>query len=148
MTERLAALVVLVAGGVYIALATQYPRGVAARPGAGFFPLIVGALLCFAAAAFAVETFRRVRIAGGEEALTRDARTRVLATSGVLMLFCLSLPWIGYAASTFLFVAIMLRALGGSWRLTIATAVVSAAASYYLFAVLLGVPLPGGIWLD
>ena len=146
MTERLAALVVLVAGGVYITLALQYPRGVAARPGAGFFPLVVGVLICLAAVGFVVETFRRVPPRGNE--LAPDARRRVLMTSGVLAFFCLALPWIGYTAATFLFVAVMLRALGASWTLTLATAVVSAAASYYLFAVLLTVPLPGGIWFD
>ena len=146
MTERLAALVVLVAGGVYITLALQYPRGVAARPGAGFFPLVVGVLTCLAAVGFVVETFRRVPPRGNE--LAPYARRRVLMTSGVLAFFCLALPWIGYTAATFLFVAVMLRALGAGWTLTLATAVVSAAASYYLFAVLLTVPLPGGLLFE
>ena len=146
MAERLAALVVLVAGGVYIALALQYPRGVAARPGAGFFPLIIGVVICVAAGVFVLETFRRLPARRAEGTLTPEARQRVIATSGVLAFFCLALPWIGYTAAAFVFVGVMLRALGAGWTVTLATAAISAAASYYLFAVLLTVPLPGGIW--
>ena len=146
MAERLAALVILVAGGVYIALALQYPRGVAARPGAGFFPLIVGVVICVAAGAFALETFRRLPARRTEGLLTREARQRVVVTSGVLAFFCLALPWIGYTAASFVFVAVMLRGLGAGWTVTLATAAISAGVSYYLFAVLLTVPLPGSIW--
>jgi hypothetical protein len=146
MAERLAALIVLVAGGVYIALALSYPRGVAARPGAGFFPLIIGVFICVAAGAFALETFRRRPARRAEGTLTAEARHRVLATSGVLAFFCLALPWIGYTAASFVFVAVMLRALGAGWTTALATAAISAGASYYLFAVLLTVPLPAGVW--
>lgn len=56
MTDRLAALAVLVAAGAYLAGALPLPRGVAARPGAGFFPLVVGVFFCLAAAGFVLET--------------------------------------------------------------------------------------------
>jgi hypothetical protein len=148
MAERLAALVVLIAGGVYVVLALPYPRGVAAKPGAGFFPLIVGAVMIVAGIGFVYEAFRRAPERTGWSDVPFAGRVRVLATAGILAVFCLALPWIGYAAATFAFVTVMLRALDGSWRLTLTTAVVSAGLSYYVFATLLQVPLPKGVWLD
>ena len=146
MTDRLAALVFLVAGGGYLVLAMPYPRGVAAKPGAGFFPLMVGVFVCLVAVAFVIETFRRVPPRG--EDLPYEARVRVASTAGALIAFCLLLPWAGYPAVTLLFAAAMLRALGASWTVALATAAVSAGASYYLFAKVLSVPLPQGAIFD
>jgi hypothetical protein len=65
-----------------------------------------------------------------------------------LLGFCLLLPWLGYLIVSFAFVAVLLRRLGGGgWTGPIAVAVATAAASYYVFAVLLGVPLPPGVVL-
>jgi hypothetical protein len=143
--ERLAALASLIAAGVFLAGALPLPRGVAARPGPGFYPLLVGVFFCATAAGFLVETIRRRTVVAP---VAGDARTRVLVTAAALVGFVLLLPWIGYPAATFLFVAGMLRALGASWLLSLATAVAAAAGSYYLFASILSVPLPRGVFLD
>ena len=148
MTDRLAALVVLLAGGAYLVAALPLPRGMAARPGAGFFPIIVGVFFCLAAAGFVFETFRGVPLRTSAGRLGRDAHIRAAATAGALVAFVLLLPWLGYAAVTFVFVTAMLRALGGSWTLALATAVASATGSYYVFATLLSVPLPKGVLFD
>ena len=149
MIDRLAALAVLAAAAAYLAGALPLPRGVSARPGPGFFPLLVGVFSCLAAAGFVVETFRRVPLrAPAGAGLPADARMRALATAGALVAFVLLLPWVGYPGVTLLFVATMLRSLGGSWTLALATAVASAAGSYYLFASVLSVPLPKGVLFD
>lgn len=148
MAERLAALVVLIAAGAYIVLALPYPRGVAAKPGAGFFPMIVGAVMLVAGIGFVYETLRHGGTRGGWRDVPFDGKVRVLATAGILAVFCLALPWVGYPAVAFAFVTVMLRALGGSWRLTLTTAAVSAAVSFYVFAKVLEVPLPKGAWFD
>lgn len=147
MAHRLAALVVLLAGGAYLVAALPLPRGVAARPGAGFFPMLVGVFFCLAAATFVVETFRRAPVRAVSD-IAAGARRRALSTAAVLVGFVLLLPWLGYPAVTFLFVATMLRALGGSWTLAVVTALTSAVGSYYLFAMVLSVPLPKGVFLD
>jgi hypothetical protein len=46
------------------------------------------------------------------------------------------------------FVTLLLRWLGAGWRAAVVTGVASAAGSYYLFGVVLDVPLPRGILLD
>jgi putative tricarboxylic transport membrane protein len=150
MRERLVALAVLLTSGGYLLAALPLARGTGARPGPGFFPFAVGVFLCAVSLAFVIASVRGATgVATAAEALAPAARGRVLTTAGTLVGSCLFLPWIGYPAMAFLFVALLLRALGGrGWITIVATALVSSAASYYLFAVLLGVPLPRGPWMD
>ena len=70
----------------------------------------------------------------------------MIASVAALVGFCLVMPWIGYPLSALAFVAIVLQRLGSRWPAALAIAVASAAGSYYLFAVLLDVPLPRGPW--
>ena len=151
MIERLVALAVLAATGVYLANAWPLSLGTTARPGPGFYPLAVGGFGAIVAACWLVGTFRRASAPAEGSTLAGDdagARARVVATGGVLVAFCLLLPWVGYAAAAFLFTGLLLRRLGAGWRGALVTAVVSAVGSWYLFGPLLGVPLPRGILFD
>ena len=144
MRERAWALGFLVASGAYLAASLFFPFGTFAKPGPGFFPVGVGAFLCVAAAALVI-TGRRGRPAGAGIGLPADARARVMTTVAALAGFCLLMPWLGYPACAFVFVTLVMRRLGDSgWTSVLVTALVSALGSYYLFAVLLGVPLPRG----
>jgi hypothetical protein len=152
MRERVAAVLFLAASGLYLVASLTFPLGSAARPGPGFFPVGIGAFLCAVAVLFLVTAFRQRPAMGGTDpaaAMPRDARQRVAATAAGLIGFCLLLPWIGYPLAAFGFVTLLLRWLGdGRWAGVLAFAVVSAGASYYLFAALLGVPLPRGVLVD
>ena len=91
--------------------------------------------------------FRRAPRAEAEAvALDAAARRRVVISVMALAAFCLALPWVGYPAAAFAFVAVVLRYLGGRWTTALLTAVLSSAGSYGLFAGLLDVPLPRGPW--
>lgn len=147
MRPRGVALGFVAASAGYLALSFSYPFGSVAKPGAGFFPVAVGIFLCAAAATVLVVGFRRA--AAGGAPLEVEARARVLVTAAALAGFCVLLPWLGYPLCALAFVALLLRRLGaGGWRGAVVTAVLSAAVSYYIFAVLLAVPLPRGFWLD
>src|SRR5882762_8702078 len=58
MTERLLALVVVAASGAYLLSAWPLPAGTTARPGAGFFPLAVGAFGALMALVWTVSAVR------------------------------------------------------------------------------------------
>lgn len=156
MIERVVALAVLFASGAYLAYALPLSRGTAARPGPGFFPLAVGVFACLVALVWVVLALRgptRSRALaeeGGEDLgpAAPGARRRVAATAGALVGFCLLLPWAGYPLASFLFAALTLQQLGARWATALAAGLVSSAASYYLFAVLLDVPLPRGVLFD
>ena len=150
MRERVVAVGLLLTSGGYLLLSAPLARGTAAQPGPAFFPIGSGVFLCAVSAAYLVAALRGATgVASAAEALAPDARTRVLVTGITLLASCLLLPLVGYPLVGFLFVAVLLRAFGGrSWIRIGVTAAVSAVVSYYLFAVVLGVPLPRGPWLD
>jgi putative tricarboxylic transport membrane protein len=142
---RAVPLVLLVVAAIYLTLAVRLPFGTAARPGAGFYPVIVALFAVAVALAATAGAFRGAR---GPEAveLTPDARRRVAISVAALIVFCLVLPWIGYPAAAFGFVAVVLRYLGARWTTALLAGVLSSAGSYGIFAVLLDVPLPRGPW--
>lgn len=151
MRPLAAPLAFLVLSGLYLATSLTFPLGTGARPGAGFFPAAVGLYLCAIGVAVLVAAWRQRGPASGAvrgQVVGADARARVASTMAALVGFCLALGWIGYPAAAFLFVAVVLKRVGpGGWIGVLATALVASAASYYLFAVLLGVPLPRGTLL-
>ena len=147
MLARAVPLVLLVAAGVYLTLALRLPFGAAARPGAGFYPVIVAVFAIVVALAATATAFRSApRTEAGIVALDAAARRRVVISVVALAAFCLALPWVGYPAAACAFVAVVLRYLGGRWTTALLTGVLSSAGSYVLFAVLLDVPLPRGPW--
>lgn len=146
MVARVLALAVLLVAGGYLAHGLSLARGTAARPGPGFFPLAVGVFVVSVACGFVVLAFRGAVASAGPARTAAGGGRRAAATTAALLGFCLLLPWLGYPASALLFVGVLLRCLGAGWGAAVLTAVLGAAGSYYLFATLLGVPLPGGLW--
>jgi putative tricarboxylic transport membrane protein len=144
---RTVPLVLLAAAGVYLILALRLPFGAAARPGAGFYPVIVAVFAIVVALAATAIAFRSAPRAEADAVeLDAAARRRVVISVVALAAFCLALPWVGYPAAACAFVAVVLRYLGGRWTTALLMGVLSSAASYGLFAVLLDVPLPRGPW--
>jgi len=144
---RAVPLVLLVAAAVYLTLAFRLPFGAAARPGAGFYPVIVAVFALVVALAGTASAFRGVPGAAAEAVeLAAASRRRVVISVVALVAFCLVLPWVGYPAAAFAFVTVLLRYLGGRWTTALLTGALSAAGSYGLFAMLLDVPLPRGLW--
>jgi hypothetical protein len=145
---RLLALAVLATSVAYLANAWPLPMGTLARPGPGFYPLAVALFGIVVALAWTVNAFRHAPAASSAATLERSSRTRVGATGGLLVGFCVVLPWTGYFAASLLFTALMLRGLGAGWLTSLLVGLGTAAVSYYVFATLLGVPLPGGALFD
>jgi len=147
MLERVVGLVVVVAAAIYLSLAVALPYGTTARPGPGFFPTLVGIFGCVVGLTMSAQALRAPRRAPARES-ARDgaARNRALSTVAVLVAFCLLLPWIGYPLVAFAFVTVLLQRLGSAWRMAAVIGAVTAVASFYVFGVLLDVPLPRGPW--
>lgn len=146
MAERIVALAMLVASAVYLTQALRMPLGAAARPGPGFYPVGVGAFACVVGLVIVALAFRRSpALRHGEDAEAVTTRPVWLAVA-TLAGFCGLLPWIGYPLAALLFVGTLLLQLGAGWKTALLAAVLSAEGSYYLFATLLGVLLPQGLW--
>jgi putative tricarboxylic transport membrane protein len=144
---RAVPLALLVAAGAYLVLSLQLPFGAAARPGAGFYPVMVAVFAVVVALGATTSAFRSAPgAAAAAVELDAAARRRVVISVVALVAFCLALPWVGYPAAAFAFVTIVLRYLGARWTTALVAGVLSSAGSYGLFAVLLDVPLPRGPW--
>jgi hypothetical protein len=149
MLARVVALAVAAGGGLYLALALALPFGTPARPGAAFFPVVVALFTCVVGLVATTQAFLTAPAASTPREVAPDAaerRGRVVSAIVVLVAFCVLLPWLGYLAAAFGFVVVLLRRLGSGWRAAVVAAILSAAVSHYLFAVLLDVPLPPGPW--
>lgn len=148
MAERVVALAMLLASGLYLIQALRMPVGTAARPGPAFYPVAIGVLACAVALVVIVAAFRRSAPADAPapEDTVAAERRHVWLTVATLAGFCLLLPWIGYPLAALLFVGVLLRELGTGWGVAVLAGLLSAEGSYYLFAILLGVSLPRGLW--
>lgn len=144
MIERLLAVAVMVASGVYLFNALPLPVGSRAQPGPGFYPMSVGLFGAVVALVWVVSVFRRTPDIVA--AAATPAAGRVGTTAGLLVAYCLLLPWTGYPLAAFGFTGLLLRGLGAGWASSLIIGLVSSVGSYYLFAVLLGVPLPQGVF--
>lgn len=125
------------------------PMGTPDRPGPGFFPLLVamamaalsGSLLWSSLRTGKTQTERENPFPRGSDLL------RVMAVGGSLLLFGFLLQPLGYGISSALLMGTVLRLLGmRHWGRIALSAFLTTALSYWLFAVLLDVPLPRGVF--
>jgi putative tricarboxylic transport membrane protein len=145
-----------VIGAVGCALAIAYTAygmatlrfGTLSQPGAAIFPMAVGAILLATGIlliihARTVAPDEKVDIPQGAD------RLRITALVGLFIAYAILLPNIGFIASTFIFLLLASRTIGGaSWaRCTILAALVSVGA-FWIFSHELHVPLPRDAFLD
>jgi hypothetical protein len=142
--------VVLFSFGLVICVKSfAYPFGSLRSPGAGFFPLFFSFLLMTLAMAIVVHTFL------GENGKTtavpffaeKGGSQKVLFGILSLLAFRYTLPRIGLAPTTFLFVFFLGKYLAHyGWKANGALAVTAAALSYFIFQFLLKIPFPTGVF--
>lgn len=74
-----------------------------------------------------------------------QALRRILKALGALCLYVLILEPLGFLLTTFLFMVLALRLEPRRWTFILPAAIVATAFFFFLFKVLLRVPLPPGI---
>jgi putative tricarboxylic transport membrane protein len=113
-------------------------------PDSGLFPFIAALIIVGAGAVLLLRP--------GSRAVAPDfprgaALGRVLGVCAGLAFLALSMPYLGFAASGFITMIILLRAVEKSgWVFAVALALVCVAAVAGLFGHVLGLTLPRGIW--
>lgn len=126
----------------YLAMAMQLPFGEMDAPGAGLFPILVGAILCFASLATVWEGWKAPRAEGIELPSGQD-RTRLLKLIALLALYFSAMPWLGYSLSSWAFATLLMRLLSTlAWVRCGAYSAVITGVIYFCFIYLLKVPMP------
>jgi putative tricarboxylic transport membrane protein len=114
------------------------------RPGPGFYPLVLGAVLMLVAVWVVMEA--RSSPGEAEPPMTRsDNVAAVAVVPGLLVAFALVLEPLGYVISMFLMMGLLLRLAGRGWPAAAGMALASTLLSFFLFDMWLGVPLPKGV---
>lgn len=137
--DRLVGLVMLAIALAYVLLGWELRVFVGGRPGAGFFPLILTSLL----AAFALSLVLRP----GSTAVARPIRTDLVSLGrvfGIIALTVLMMPYTGYLVAILVLLALTWlpnRRLGPIWGRASLMVTVTL-GTYFLFYLLMGVPLP------
>jgi len=130
------------------ALAASLRLGVGAlrNPGPGFIPFLASLGLALCACLLLAFNLAAKKQAGRRENGAKDsARGNPLIVIAVLVLYGLALGKLGYLLTTFGLMMALFSLGKMKVRTVILGSVIASLASYFLFAYLLGTPLPGGI---
>jgi len=139
-------LLLALAGGYYAAAAAIPPSTLADAVGPGGLPKMYGIVL--GALALGLLARGRRPDAGGPDISVR-LLVRVAGLLALGVVYLLVFPWAGYPVSIAgLIVGTTYYQGGRVDRRVIAVGVMGAVLLWLLFAVLLGIPLPSGAWLD
>jgi hypothetical protein len=121
----------------------KLPFGSVSAPAAGFFPLVLSALLALTSLLGFVGALRGSGASSVEEQSL--SWKKILLTLAALLVFALAFERAGYLVATFLFIIFLLRLVERKdWGLALAVGFSAAVISYVIFGLLLGTPLPAG----
>ena len=113
-------------------------------PGPGLFPFCLGVLFFLLALAVLANAIRE-RYTAGPEGPAGDFRKLSLVVAALLA-YALLIESLGFQATTFLTLALLLRSAGYTkWRLILAYSLVIVVITYFLFTYL-GVRFPPGVF--
>lgn len=140
--DRIWGIVILIFGGAYLVEGVRIPPAAFGDPlGPRIFPTILGASMAACGAFLAI----RPEPPGSQPILVRRSFFQVLVLCAVLILYAISLPWLGYLLATFLLVWMAARIMGErSFIKGLVVSAVFSAAVFLLFTRVLTIPLPLG----
>jgi putative tricarboxylic transport membrane protein len=141
--DRIWGIVILIFGGVYLVEGIRIPPAAFGDPlGARIFPTILGSSMAACGAFLAIQPQSR----GKQPVLVRRSFIQVLILCALLLLYAISLPWLGYFLATFLLVWMAARIMGErSFIRGVVISAVFSAGVFFLFSRVLTIPLPLGL---
>jgi putative tricarboxylic transport membrane protein len=145
--RRVIAGVCVLVSAAYLAITLiDLQLGTLRRPGAGIFPLCVGAafLLVSVVTLFRAGGFNIASLAANSEP---TGKARLVRFCVLIAVYVGCLPVAGHAVSNMLLVTMCIRLLSSrSWPYALAVATILTAFIWLLFVVVLEVPLPRGLF--
>ena len=118
-------------------------------PGAGFWPMLLGALIIIFGVGLAISTLKNKKMLEEKTfTISTPANMRVYILFGVIVLFCVILYFLGFYIGALLFIPAVKYLLEvRSVKKIVLTTVITLAAVYVLFGVLLNISLPDPIFM-
>src|SRR5512133_1886207 len=142
-------LLCLIVGLAFVAGGVRMGLGPLDAPGSGFFPTMIGGILSALSLALLTATALGKMQAMEPQPFWKEPNSWVKVSLVVLSLifYMAALEYLGYIATTTVFILFLLRFVGKkSWGISLAMALLVSLGSYALFKMALGVYLPRG-WL-
>ena len=129
---------------IYLLCSAKYPMGSWRDPGPGLYPLLVGILILICSLGTALEA--RYEMANEKIGWPRGADlSRIVGLVVAMFAYFILLPFVGHLIASLGVVFAGLHLMGGlRWPLKILLTFSISGGSYYLFVILLAVPLPKG----
>ena len=130
----------------------MYTRGFPAQPdglpGPEFFPNVLAGLFIVAGIGLALGSIRRgERILHAQwVGLGAAAVVNILLVLGIIVTYMLVADDVGFLLTSLILMAFLMKWLGTSWQWTILMSATVTMGIYLLFAKILMVPLPWGLW--
>jgi putative tricarboxylic transport membrane protein len=145
--DRISGIILSVVGaGVFFWVIRSYPIGTLKEPGGGFFPLLGAAALLGLSILLAFQGFIKKEGRDGTAVpffTSKEAPRRIIFVFIAIVAYRYLLPVIGFAPVTGLFIFTLAKFLAHySWKTSLLIAVITAVVAYYLFQVMLKVPMP------
>ncbi|MCC8190023.1 MAG: tripartite tricarboxylate transporter TctB family protein [Planctomycetes bacterium] len=142
MQDIFTALGCLALGGYVVYEASGYPRQGDVEMHPGHYPGMLGYLMLALGAALLLKFL----VKGGEKPPPSDSdRLRLTILAAALTGYSLVMEPVGYALSTFAFVALAVRLFRGTVRTSVCTGLIGAVVLNVVFRYIFKAPLPGGI---
>ncbi len=139
--DRIAGLVIALAGAFLLYTASSLPFGKLTAPDAGFFPIILTTGLTGLGIVLFLVSFRSGRFS---LEMTKQS-LGVVVCAAALVIYAIAVNRVGFVLSTVAILLMLMRAYGGlSWKTSLLICVPAVLAAYIGFNEL-GVPLPRGI---
>ena len=148
VSDSIIGLAIIVFGLVVIAYTQSFPAQADGYPGPEFFPNVLAGLFIVAGLSLTIGSIRR-----GEKILDLQmpglgvtAVLNILVVLGVIVAYILVSDYVGFLFTSLILMGFLMKWLGVSWRWTIAMSILLTIGIYLLFAKMLLVPLPWGLW--
>ena len=145
--DLISSLVFLVCGVFITVSSLRIHVGTFGDPGPGLFPLITGILMGIISGGMFIKSHLQSTSAG-QEPLGKDKRlwhNKSVATVVIMLLYAITIDWLGFLTVTLLILFILYKAVGNlSLKVSLGGAILTAAIAYLLFKVWLNVQLPVG----
>lgn len=150
--DIISSIFLLCVGMIYLILSASYYAGSLANPQSGFLPRIVGLIIVCFSSILLISSLRdrkkRDKINSLWNGLDKKTSLSALMAFGSIIVYLLIIDYVGFPIASAALVWFLGWMMGGSRQiLNIILGVVSSGLTYWLFWILMRVPIPlGSLW--